>query len=1019
MQSVSTALQTILDSDSRNLSDVYEIYAADYLPGDEFDPAVAIARYAHIDLTWNGLAYERQAISRGAVSRFIGSTINNTNLTFSNVDRSLASFILNNDIEGMWCVVRRVSRTVTNSSLVLFVGKFDQPSDVDKGTCSISVKQFIGSVDYELPYRIFRADDPEGRLPTDPLFEGFRFIPTSGTFEYTALEERRVFFGLFKRTKKVAHSAQWSSFSGTPLGDPIPEVVGGRCQVQGIPILYYDGGTFVASAMVACNGKVHAIEDIRNQTRGFSTPHNISIHLGEPGNTGTQIAGTQFPDAGFFSNTAYIQSSVTGSSPETVDSAPTITMVVLAEVDLPDEDGEFTEDGFSDNPIYVTRNFLTKAKFLNVPAALIDDESNASEVLWCDAPLIDDANTDRVFLPTEAAVLANDGIIRRWQSTGGINPYAFRHQLGIDPDLHILREPEYEDWDGLEPPTITTVRVLRKRWTVNATLTDKVRALDYLHKTLLAAFRGYLLTGANGKIKIKVEKPADSVLIRSTVSIGATEIAVEDVEPWKLSLQGLIGIGIGLPTCEVREVTDYRYSTAGNSITLTATGGVTASGATFSGGDGADVPSTATLTVTSDSGTKTVTIDGVQVQYATIGDDTTGTVGGMLAAGINSNPTLNRYIKATWNPATPTVVSLQAKLGFLQFSTPLAFGHAIAEEVIRGMASFSDRALVQANCVRANIRKDSFKWPLGGREKTINQVKGKFHDSRNDFAETPYELNNTPHQLKVRKILPEEIDLSAVDNVHQASRLAKGRYAEVCGLYYPDLFDEPLKGSTFFSWGASARGKSLLLEEGDVVFVTESSGGFFCLPVRIEDMKIPQKGGPDFTSRLYATAMYAEEVLEQIVPLPTSLSNPLAIESPVFDSVDDGVPVVTVAPTVTQVDFQEQWSVYYPNPDSKGFSLVDSEVQVRRASDSLVLLTRPNGRSNNIVITQYAFDCKIRYRWRNQYRESGSTGWSSWSPDTNAFKIGSATPNDPESELPIFDQDPGDIFNPHNREVLF
>lgn len=67
MQTVSNAYQTILDDESRDLSDVYELYAADYLPDDEFDPAGAIARYAHIDLTWNGHVYERQVISRGAV----------------------------------------------------------------------------------------------------------------------------------------------------------------------------------------------------------------------------------------------------------------------------------------------------------------------------------------------------------------------------------------------------------------------------------------------------------------------------------------------------------------------------------------------------------------------------------------------------------------------------------------------------------------------------------------------------------------------------------------------------------------------------------------------------------------------------------------------------------------------------------------------------------------------------------------------------------------------------------------
>jgi hypothetical protein len=1021
MQEVSAAFQLQLESDSRDLSDVYEVYEYDHLPNPDFDPADAIARYAHIDLEWNGHAYDRQAVSRGPVSRFIGPTINNASLVFSNVNRTLAGFILNNDIEGMWCVVRRISRSVTNSSLVLFVGKFQRPGELDKQKCSISVRQFLGSTDYELPLRIFRTDDPSGRLPDDPLFEGFRFIPISGTAQFQTREPRRLLGFIPFGKKTVTHSKQWSSFSDTPLGNPIPEVVGGRCQVPGIPIMFADIGTSIMFLMVGANGKVHDIVDIKNQTRGFGQPHNVTIHLGEPGNTGTQTADPQFPAAGYFSGTAYIGGAVDGSDPANVDGAPTITMVVMAEVDLPDEDGNFTEAGFSDNPIYVTRNYLTKSKFLNVPPELIDDEANAEEVLFCDSPLVDDANTNRVFLPTDAHALAVAGEIRRWRSTALVDVYRVRHWLGIDSELPELLEPEYEEWDGLTPPVIDVIRNLRKRYTLNATLTDTVGGLDYLHKTLLPAFRGYLLTGSNGKIKIKIKKSADSMLLRAGTVIGATEIPVENVEPWRTSLQGQILIGVGRNNSEVRRVTGTRYSTAGNSITLSASGGVTASGATFSGGNGSTIPSAATLTVTSDSGTKTVTIDSVPVEYATIGDDTTGTVGAMLAAGINSDPTLNRYISASWTVADPTHVYLQAKLGFLQLESALEFAHSIEEETIRVMFSFSDRAFARANCSQANIRKDTFNWPLGTREKPINQVKGKFHDSRNDFAETPYELNNTPNQIKVRKILPEQLDFSAIDNVHHASRIARGRYAEVAGTYYPDLFDEPLKGATFFSWGASARGVSLLIEEGDVGCVTNSSGGpnMVNIPVRAEDIQIPQKGGPDITARLYATEMYEELVPEQVVPLPTTLANPLATESPVFDSVDNGVPVVTVAPTIRLVDFQEQWSVYYPNPDSKGFSLVDSEVQVRRTSDLSVLLTRPNGRTNNIVITQYAFDCKIRYRWRNQYRESGSDGWSSWSPDANAFGIGSATPNDPESELPTFNQDPNDVFNPHGREVLF
>lgn len=208
--------------------------------------------------------------------------------------------------------------------------------------------------------------------------------------------------------------------------------------------------------------------------------------------------------------------------------------------------------------------------------------------------------------------------------------------------------------------------------------------------------------------------------------------------------------------------------------------------------------------------------------------------------------------------------------------------HAISEEVIRVMKTFADRASNQSGCRRANIRKGTFKWPHGNKEPHINQVKLNFRDARNDFAETPYELNDTADQNRLRKVLPREVDGSAIDNLHQTRRVAQME------------FSKHVDGNKFYSWSAR-NDDSILLEEGDVVCVTESSGGFVNLPVRTEEMRIPEKLGPSFTARLYSTQMFSDEVQKHEIPLPTSLATRILDEGSATVATSGGSTTLTGA----------------------------------------------------------------------------------------------------------------------------
>src|SRR6266436_6501466 len=107
MQILSATFQGILDSRSRDFVEVVEFYLPTYGPGASgFDPAFSSKRFAPITLTWNSLAYQRQLLKRSSVSRFMGKSFNTSNLTFSNVDRTLAQWINSTDIEGYRVVIR-------------------------------------------------------------------------------------------------------------------------------------------------------------------------------------------------------------------------------------------------------------------------------------------------------------------------------------------------------------------------------------------------------------------------------------------------------------------------------------------------------------------------------------------------------------------------------------------------------------------------------------------------------------------------------------------------------------------------------------------------------------------------------------------------------------------------------------------------------------------------------------------------------------------------------------------------
>ncbi len=1099
MQTFSTNFTSALAADPRILVDLYEFYASDYVPPSSggFDPNDAVEKFSGESLTWNGLAYRREVISRGDIIRSMGQEQNSVSLTFSNVSRYMATLAQSQVLEGMFLVIRTIAQLsgsfVTDDSAVLFVGRLGKPSTIDKGTFSIDAKQDFGGINQELPHDKFVADDPNGIQPGDDAFEGFRFHAITGNFTYDSKVPSTSLLGaLLGRKKTVHNSQQYSSLDNTPYGDPVPEVFG-SCQMQGIPIAFYDSGYWLQGLWVWCKGPITSIDNLVMKDEGFFGLYDVQHHLGTLGGTGDpivrdglvpQVGGNitedfRFPGSGLFSFTAFSGISIlqgATNGPIIIDIPPTMVALIRGrEVDLPDSSGVYNQAGWSDNLVHIARFIFTSPRFGNIDPGFMEDSINYLTSLHCDGPVIDDSE-DQTIIIADVDLSFAGSTFQRYRSTGIYTPrYFLYYHLGsslivpevVDGPYTTFTAPEFpidpsscpigQHRDELTGACVSDVSgstvinasqpLLRKRYTGNFPVTETVRLSDLLYKTVFPAGKLFTRVTKNGKIAILSEQPSDSTRIRTASVVGDTAVQVTDVLPWKTGpslLAGRLLVGMGLATSEVRDVSSATFSSAGNSITLTAsaTGTMTstASGATLSGGS-TTVRASGTVTI---GGTPvagnivSATINGLKVSYILSSEDTTGTAAAMLATYIQASPRLNSFIDAVWDSATPTVITLIAKLGTLNLSSPLLKAHSTgvadpstaptvaaagsgalaagtylvaysdvtvlgetvatptasvvltanqqiavsslpafptgvtsrrffisqsagsgvvrfvvervnasdfninalplanaarrptsnttAEEIIRvamslatnsqdvlpgwrpgilvilndiylpdvlnghkykatslttGITSataptwpttaggtvvdggvtwteFGETVLGQAGLTRGNVIKDSYNWPLGSEQSSINQIKISYRDRKNDFALTPYLVNDRAHQLQVGKPYPLEVDGSAIDSFNQMYRIANWQLAK-----YRD-------GDWFVTLGTGPQG--LVLEEGDVICSSDDSGGLINEPTRIEKLSINANHEVTIQrARLYSTNMFSDDAEKHTIPIPTTL----------------------------------------------------------------------------------------------------------------------------------------------------
>ena len=888
MQTIAPTLYQILKSSNRDLApgDLIEFYPPTVT---DLIPANAERRFASTELVWFGWHYEQQLVSRSDISRYINEKFSGVNITLSNVDRTVSTWLQSIDLAGYRVLVRTISRRLDDDSIVLFVGRCEKPGDITNTAITITAKQDLGSIENTLPFNTFDLKCPLKFKGTECLagqvigdkaqsyrqasvcnksfsqcveygnekaFQGVRYKAVIGSFKVNSQQAGvGALFGSRRATK------QWSSSDNMPLGQSVPIGLG-RTQIDLIPILYADTGQYLYGHFIAGEGEITQFADVRNTTAGWATTFQAKHeHVGKYGyatgqSTVSDVLGTEH-----YSHRAYVEATIEGKNPDTGDAAPTLAGLVLWNKIGTIGYAGFDMTDWSDNPVEHLRYLLTEPRALNYPASWLDDMACFETAEYCNEPLRDDSGCEEFWYDQNQGTAGVDW--KRYRSTGVLDSAYYKYILDpTDANRPQKLGAEYNAYDPENPPQgITPTTFYRKRYTSNWHLKESIKVSDFIFKHLLPAFRGYLITAADGRLQIRSERPAITSLLRNATAPNATVIAVEDVTAWqKLQLNQLYAvIGVGTETSETATVASIAYSTAGNSLTLAQTQGATVYSPTFVEGS-ASTQAWNYFTVTGATGgiPVIVTVDGVTITGggldATGQPPTNGAVAGELAARINANATLNRYIEAQWSKTSPTVVMLRCKLGLLTLDQPLVYSHTTSDMVAQVHGVFADvggGALSSSNIIR-----DSFRWPLGQRQSNYNQFSITYTDSTQDFQQTELRENDYDHQERVNAINKLEISGACVDNYHQADRLVQAARAK-----YRD-------GDFFCAFQAT--GEALLLEEGDIIAVTHANmmtrrNQLF----RIEELKVTGDHRVNITARLYADAQFPSAATVRTVGLNT------------------------------------------------------------------------------------------------------------------------------------------------------
>jgi len=398
------ALQSILET-ADDISIVCEIYAADVTPdADGFDPGDALKCYAAVSgITFAGEAYTAMVRKFGTINRIITGESNTASVTFDNTSREISQFELNGvGFEGLIMVIRLISRSDATlaHSQILFTGKCEKPTSGNRDSLTVKAVWILGGLDVQIPRRKYTKEDQEGRVETDPEFEGFNFMPQYGSTTYSVRngKKRGGILGFFGFKKTAVKTLAWSSYSELDSNMPVAEVFG-VMQIMGQHIAYADVGTEIRLRTAFCEGPIEDMVNVRSTDDrmpldGVSYAECLGLvgaaNTDDPGWGGT---------TGYFSRTTHIRGKTTNSAVEDVEPAPDVVGVIYGRlVTIPDGSGDWvTADTFDDNAASIVRFILTNEHYFNLDEDWIDDEAAYECFEYNAERIIDRSLTDFVF----------------------------------------------------------------------------------------------------------------------------------------------------------------------------------------------------------------------------------------------------------------------------------------------------------------------------------------------------------------------------------------------------------------------------------------------------------------------------------------------------------------------------------------------------------------------------------------------------------------------------------------------
>ena len=927
MIEVSNELKTLLESRNSDPWVGVEIYDRSTVDISSISaPGSAMARFSDGCFTWSNSSgdydYEAKIVEFPSVRKFLDSQQNEADIILSNVERgykSGARFVLDNKIKGSWLVLRLIFPEIPDESWVFWWGKCLRPGKIDNKIVTISATQEIGNYKTQIPFRSYGVRCPLtpgkgdclGNIPlsehsilyqeqyakygtmlcpdrtrstciklgNEKFFQGQPAIAVSGTFSYVDTSDVAS-NSQTKNKKKIIPPLKTESWSAVNQSETTSEVVNlafGRCQIAGHPITWADTGSEIKSTQGFCEGRISEFDFIRCRDSRF-TLGSVIEHYGDYGGSGSNGPDTLFGGfTGFNSRLAYLEVSVTGSSPTEVDSAPLITAVVRGmQVPVPNSDGKYVLSESSNNPVHILRFLFVDQKYGRVPEYRIDDEANLRTAAICDELVEDRTQCETIILPSNEY---NDyGVnYRRYRSTSAWTTYREDYEEnGIQvSDVHPWLEQPLVNWfiPFNQAPILPQANILRQRFTINGHLQEKTSLLDFIQKRILPCFRGWINYNKNGKIEIRTREAADNGYLRSDITPGQTLIPINNVSKWKKNKNGYLLIGVGQEKSEIRKVTGLVFSSACNNlpINVESTGSIVTSLSPITGGSssaqGVGYIDFSGAVGANDSVKFTFnnSPNDFFIKYVADGTEDLSLLVKMVNAYLNANPDFSNYLTAYITPNKPHRLNIRCEAGYLQIDQPTEYSHNIAEEVLRVQAVYENCNELDADTSSSfdNIMIDSFSWNDGTQDDEVNSYSAIYTSAVDDFHIAKLVPRTSWDTIELEgELNEEELDLKFIDNYWQAAYVTKSHAIE------------NIDGNIPFSWRTGISG--FMLEMGDVVAVKHDSGdgAIRYTPVWIKSISYDLSTfSTSIDARLYLSGAWDHRV-QPIEPLLTTTLNP-------------------------------------------------------------------------------------------------------------------------------------------------